>query len=242
MYWGQIGVITRLIRVYWVSSPLFLNPGSSLITSIMTNEEFIKSISQEGEEWRTLQGYSKYRISNKGRVLTLKQGRNIQQLNILYRRVLIPTLSDTGYLRVSLYDDTGFRKVKLVHRLVAEAFIDNPHDYPCVDHINTVRTDNSVENLQWVTHTMNANNPRTKEHNRKSHNPIRWNSKRVVQLTKDREYIATYETISIAANATGCAVPSICRNCKYKTGIHHGFIWMYESDYNDLLEKDQSLN
>lgn len=208
----------------------------------MTNEEFIKSISQKGEEWRTLSGYSMYRVSNKGRVLTLKQGANIQQLNVLYRRVLTPTLSDTGYLRVSMYDDSGFRKVKLVHRLVAEAFIDNPNKYSQVDHINTIRTDNSVDNLRWVTPSMNCRNPLTRQHQKNSVNPIRWNSKRVVQLTKDREYIATYETISIAANATGCAVPSICRNCKYKTGIHRGFIWMYESDYNDLLEKDQSLN
>lgn len=208
----------------------------------MTNEEFIESISQEGEEWRTLQGYSMYRVSNKGRVLTLKQGANIQQLNVLYRRVLTPTLSDTGYLRVSMYDDSGFRKVKLVHRLVAEAFIDNPNKYSQVDHINTIRTDNSVDNLRWATPSMNCRNPLTMQHQKNSVNPIRWNSKRVVQLTKDREYIATYETISIAANATGCAVPVICRNCKYKTGIHHGFIWMYESDYNDLLEKDQSLN
>lgn len=208
----------------------------------MTNEEFIESISQEGEEWRTLQGYSMYRVSNKGRVLTLKQGANIRQLNVLYRRVLIPTLSDTGYLRVSMYDDSGFRKVKFVHRLVAEAFIDNPNKYSQVDHINTIRTDNSADNLRWVTPSMNCRNPLTMQHQKNSVNPIRWNSKRVVQLTKDREYIATYETISIAANATGCAVPSICRNCKYKTGIHHGFIWMYESDYNDLLKKDQSLN
>ena len=183
-----------------------------------------------------------YRVSNKGRVLTLKQGGNIRQLNVLYRRVLVPTLSDTGYLRVSLYDDSGFRKVKLVHRLVAEAFIDNPNDYPHVDHINTIRTDNSVSNLRWATPSMNSNNPLTRQHNSNSQNPIRWNSKKVVQLSKAGEYIATYDTISIAAAQTGCAVPSICRNCKYKTGIHHGFIWMYESDYNDLLEKDQSLN
>lgn len=208
----------------------------------MTNEEFIKSISLEGEEWKTLQGYSKYRISNKGRVLTLKQGGNTQQLNILYRRVLTPTLSDTGYLRVSLYDDLGFRKVKLVHRLVAEAFIDNPDDYPQVDHINTIRTDNSVDNLRWVTPSMNSNNPLTLKHNSQSKNSIRWNSRKVVQLTTNKDYIATYDTISIAAKQTGCSIPSICRNCKYKTGIHRGFIWMYESDYNDLLEKDQSLN
>ncbi len=59
-----------------------------------------------------------------------------------------------GYLRVSLYNDLG-RKCKLVHRLVAEAFIPNPHHKPAVNHINGCKTDSNVSNLEWVSASEN---------------------------------------------------------------------------------------
>ena len=63
------------------------------------------------------------------------------------------TLRKDGYIELRI---DGKRCLK--HRLVAEQFIENPMNYPCVDHINHNRADNDKDNLRWVTHSMNNNN------------------------------------------------------------------------------------
>lgn len=52
--------------------------------------------------------------------------------------------------------------MKKIHRLIAEAFIPNPENKPCIDHINTIRHDNRIENLRWATYKENGNNEITK--------------------------------------------------------------------------------
>ena len=66
---------------------------------------------------------------------------------------LKPELTRNGYLRVSLSNDSVNHKRMLVHRLVATTFIPNPGNLPQVDHINEIKTDNRLENLQILTHS-----------------------------------------------------------------------------------------
>lgn len=125
----------------------------------MTNEEFIKSISLEGEEWRDVVGYEDYyMISSFGRVISKRR----VIVTPRFKRTVPPHIKKSvvqkhGYPMVNLHVD---RKTQgfLVHRLVALAFIPNPDNKPEVDHINTNRLDARVCNLRWCTSKENNSN------------------------------------------------------------------------------------
>lgn len=97
------------------------------------------------EEWKIYKvvkwGHRVYEVSNRGRV----------RIN---GEIVEPGLFN-GYSAIGCFK---------VHRAVAELFIPNPENKPYIDHINTIKTDNRVENLRWVTQKENCNNPLTRVH------------------------------------------------------------------------------
>ena len=99
------------------------------------------------EIWRDIAGYEGiYQVSNMGRVKSFYGiGENL----------LTPSSNKSGYMYVVLTKD-GVRKSCKVHTLVARAFISNPENKPVVHHKDSNRSNNRVENLQWVTHQENT--------------------------------------------------------------------------------------
>jgi len=86
-------------------------------------------------------------------------------------RYMTHSLTTRGYYQVCLYNNSK-TKTFLVHRLLAIHFIPNPHNYPEVDHINRIRTDNRLENLRWVSPSMNCNNKGEYKNNKSGHKYI----------------------------------------------------------------------
>lgn len=109
----------------------------------------------ESETWRNVADFEGlYKISNKGNVHSVE--RVSSQGNKCGGFTLKPTIASGGYLQVKLYEN-GIRKHKYIHRIVAEAFIPNPNNYPEINHKDEDKTNNYVENLEWCTRKYNVN-------------------------------------------------------------------------------------
>ena len=105
------------------------------------------------EVWKDVQGFEgQYQVSNMGRVRSLDA--IIEIFNAKRKKagkIKIPTPDSKGYLTVKFHHSC----TKRVHRLVAETFIPNPNSYPQVNHIDGDKTNNCVDNLEWVTNLQN---------------------------------------------------------------------------------------
>lgn len=176
------------------------------------------------EIWKDVVGYEGYyEVSNLGNVRSVTRKKKGKQLKPLARQ--------HGYLAVQLWGNggnkRGFRTFS-IHRLVAEAFIPNPNSYPEINHINEIKTDNSVENLEWCTRKQNMNSGTLKDRMR---GRKLGNARPIIQFDLEMNQIAEFESAYEAGR-------QLNRNSK---NIHHalktggtgfGYFWKYK------IEKD----
>lgn len=186
------------------------------------------------EEWKDIKGYEGlYMISNLGRIKSI----NYHNEN---REELMKLITvNGGYLKIGLYKN-GKHKRYFVHRLVAEAFIPNTDNKPHIDHINTLRSDNRVENLRWCTRQENINNPLTLVKFQQKMLGNGCNNKPIVQLSTDNLLLGVYKSITTAAKQLGYNNGYIGQCCNGKRTKIYGFKWKYLDDYmGDILEQIQ---
>lgn len=105
----------------------------------------LKGAAMSEEIWKPILDYENYVVSNLGNVKNIKRN-----------KLLSPGLNKDGYKLVVLYKNNK-PLTRTVHRLVAQTFIPNYANKPQVNHKNEVRTDNRVENLEWMTSKENMN-------------------------------------------------------------------------------------
>ncbi len=181
-----------------------------------------KIIENPHEEWVDIVGYDgAYRVSSLGRVLSTERvvPRRGEGDKPIKERILRCWLRH-GYKFVVLYKDRKQKNVS-VHRLVAEAFIPNPNNLPCVNHKDENCLNNAASNLEWCDHKYNNNYG-----NHKKKLSIA-NGHPVVMLGDDGSVLATYHSASEAAREVGLpqtSISSCCRGEREKVG---GYKWKY---------------
>lgn len=202
------------------------------------------------EIWKEVPGFEGVlEVSTEGRVKRL--ARMVPSYNNGYvpikEQIIEPRLNSKGYKQVSVR--TNHKKHHLfVHRLVALAFIPNPENKPAVDHINTNKLDNNVENLRWATHSENSRNPLTNAHisaglkgkipwnkgesfctkKPQEYNPHEhWFNKKIKQYDLDGNFIKEWGSLKEASISIGACYSSISNCIHGRAFSAGGYRWTF---------------
>lgn len=172
------------------------------------------------EIWKDIVGYENlYQVSNFGNVRSFKHKKP---------KLLKPRKDSKGYLQIVLSNHNKSRKNFLIHRLVAQAFIPNPKNYPVINHKDENPLNNNVSNLEWCTQKYNTNYGTAQERRVKKLTNRKDQSKPVLQYDKNGIFVKEYPSIMDAERNTGVNHQHIGKVCKGKLKSARGYVWKYK--------------
>lgn len=158
------------------------------------------------EEWKDIKGFPLYKISNLGRVMSCKFNKE----KIISYRIL-----PSGYCQVPL-SHNGKVSYRYVHRLVAEAFLSNEFNLPEVNHLDENKSNNNLDNLEWIS----------VKGNRNYGTRVARMSKQVKALNSKGDTIYNFKSIA-EAHREGFNQGGVVSCCKGRIPRYKGLIWKY---------------
>ena len=167
--------------------------------------------------WKDIPGYEgKYQVSNLGNVKSLNYKRSGKE------KLLTPYQKPNGYMTISLWNNNRGH-TEYIHRLVANAFIDNPDNLPEVNHKDENKQNNSVENLEWCGSKYNMN------YGEGAHKKSAENHKKpVYQYDLQGNFIKEWSSATDIHRVLGYSNSNIARCCRGVSKTSHGYIWRYK--------------
>lgn len=193
------------------------------------------------EEWKDIKGYEeRYQISSDGRVKSV----DVYTIDTIGRRqlhrgkIMKVSYDKNGYKKITFYDGKSYS----VHRLVAEAFIPNPNNYPIINHKDENPSNNCVwvnedgsinydkSNLEWCTYKYNVNYGTAIDRRKANTDYVelaKKHHKRIVQSTLNDVYIKEWSSIKEAADCLKLDNGSICKCLKGENKTCGGYKWKY---------------
>ena len=172
------------------------------------------------EIWRDIKNYEGlYQVSNLGNVKSLRK-------NIILKGGLV----GIGYYSVNLCKNKNHKSTK-IHKLVAQTFIPNPNNYPCINHKDGNKTNNCVDNLEWCTHSYNNKEAYRIGLKKSLKGKNNYYSRTLMipinQYSLDGNFIKRWNSISEASKELNLYHSNIIAVCKNKKRTAGGFIWKY---------------
>lgn len=155
------------------------------------------------EIFKVIKEYPLYSISTEGRVMKNST-----------RKIMKPSKKPNGYMQINLFTSDGRRKKELVHRLVAITFIPNEKRLPEVNHIDGVRDNNCLSNLEWVSRRENV---------------LKSSLPRKIRVYKaNRSFVSDFDTIDDACKTLGLTFSNVsCCLHGGKQKTHKGYIFEF---------------
>lgn len=160
-------------------------------------------------EWKQVLEHPNYEVNSKGEIR-----------HKIRKHILKPRSNKGGYMYVN-FKINGKNTNFAVHRIVANAFLPNPNGYIEVNHKDYDKTNNCIENLEWVSSSINKKHAFLKQENRDSR------AKGVNQFSKDGKFIKTFSSVTEAAKEMNCCVSAISNCCLGRTKTSQGFRWSF---------------
>lgn len=186
------------------------------------------------ENWKDILGYEGfYQVSNLGRVRSVDRIVKGVFGSIQHKKsvILAPAMNAAGYYFVVLTKNAKGKAFR-VHRLVAEAFIPNPCNYPIINHKDENKLNNNVNNLEWCTYSYNTtyNNSMARRQNTKNKNRSYGCEKKVYQYSIDGHLIKIWKSlieVSRELHVPWGNIANCCRGTKYRHTAY-GYKWSYK--------------
>ena len=172
--------------------------------------------------WKEIKGYEGYYlISSSGDVISLNYARTKRAKMLTWK------INNKGYAWVELRKN-GIKEQKLIHRLVAEAFIEKPEGLNLINHKDENPLNNDVDNLEWCDTSYNVRYSQERHPERKKN--CKNYSLAVIQFDKDGNKIRKWKNTRTIFLETGMSDWSITETCRGNRHTAYGYLWRYATE------------